>query len=46
VSLARVGAYTLLVDRGYRTGLQGVTMHRPNEAGYSHAAAWVIDDWR
>lgn len=46
VNLARVGAYTLLVDRGYRTGLQGVTMHRPNEAGYSHAAAWVIDDWR
>ena len=46
VSLARVGAYTLLVDRGYRTGLQGVAMHRPNEAGYSHAAAWVIDDWR
>lgn len=46
VNLARVGAYTLLVDRGYRTGLQGVAMHRPNEAGYSHAAAWVVDDWR
>ena len=46
VSLARVGAYTQLVDRGYRTLLQGVAMHRPNEAGYSHAAAWVVDDWR
>lgn len=46
VSLARVGAYTLLVDRGYRTVVQGVAMHRPNEAGYSHAAAWVLDDWR
>lgn len=46
MNMARVGAYTLLVDRGYRTGLQGVTMHRPNEPGYSHAAAWVVDDWR
>ena len=46
VNLAREGAYRLLVDRGYRTWLQGVAMHRPNEPGYSHADAWVVDDWR
>jgi GNAT superfamily N-acetyltransferase len=46
VNFARVGAYRLLAERGYRTWLQGVAMHRPNEPGYSHAAAWVIDDWR
>ena len=46
VNLARVGAYRLLVDRGYRTWLQGVAMHRRNEPGYSHEGAWVLDDWR
>ena len=46
VNLARVGAYRLMAARGYRTWLQGVAMHRPNEPGYSHAGAWVVDDWR
>ncbi len=45
-NLARVGAYRLLAQRGYRTWLQGVAMHRPNDPGYSHAGAWVLDDWR
>jgi GNAT superfamily N-acetyltransferase len=45
-SLAREGAYRELHQRGFRTDLQGVCMHRPNEAGYHHAGAWVIDDWR
>ena len=27
-------------------GFQGVTMHRPNEAGYSTSDSYVIDDWR
>jgi len=39
-------AWTALARRGFRTGLQGVTMHRPNEAGYSHSDSYVIDDWR
>lgn len=29
-------------DRGLGAWLQGVTMHRPNEAGYSHSDAYVI----
>ena len=46
MNLGRPDAYQRMVDRGFRTGLQGVTMHRPNEPGYSHPDAYVIDDWR
>jgi GNAT superfamily N-acetyltransferase len=46
VSTARRGAYRALLDRGYRAELTGVTMHQPDEEGYHHAGAWVIDDWR
>ncbi len=42
----REHAWRALAARGFRPGLQGVTMHRPNEAGYSTADAFVIDDWR
>ena len=35
-----------LVQRGFRVRQQGVTMHRPNDAGYSHSGSYVIDDWR
>ncbi|MDN0198203.1 GNAT family N-acetyltransferase [Streptomyces sp. S.PNR 29] len=45
-SLGRQDAYRRMADRGFRTELQGVTMHRPNEPGYSHPDAYVIDDWR
>jgi GNAT superfamily N-acetyltransferase len=45
-NLARQDAYRRMADRGFRTWLQGVTMHRPNEPGYSHSDAYVIDDWR
>ncbi|MGX1159409.1 ribosomal protein S18 acetylase RimI-like enzyme [Arthrobacter sp. SLBN-100] len=46
MNLGRPDAYQRMVARGFRTGLQGVTMHRPNEPGYSHSDAYVIDDWR
>ncbi|QGV82737.1 GNAT family N-acetyltransferase [Streptomyces ficellus] len=46
VNLARQDAYRCMADRGFRTWLQGVTMHKPNEPGYSHPDAYVIDDWR
>jgi GNAT superfamily N-acetyltransferase len=45
-SLARHEAYGTLLERGFRTDIQGVTMHRPNEEGYSRAGVYVIDDWR
>lgn len=50
VNLGRPDAYRRMIDRGFRTWSQGVTMHRPNEPGYSHPDAYVIDDliddWR
>ena len=46
VSTARHDAYRLLLARGFRTVLQGLAMHRPNESAYSRPDRFVIDDWR
>lgn len=45
-NLAREGAYERMLARGFRTVMQGVAMHRPNEPGYSRADVFAIDDWR
>ncbi len=42
----RHDAYRRMMERGFRTDLQGVAMHRPNEPGYNLPEAYVIDDWR
>jgi predicted N-acetyltransferase YhbS len=46
VNLAREEAYRQMVARGFRTMIQGVTMHRSNEPGYSRPGLYVLDDWR
>jgi predicted N-acetyltransferase YhbS len=46
VNLAHEEAYRHLLTRSFRTQIQGVTMHRPNEPGYSCPGLYVIDDWR
>jgi GNAT superfamily N-acetyltransferase len=46
VSTERRGAYRMLLDRGYRADVIGVTMHAPDTAAYHYADAYVIDDWR
>lgn len=46
VNLARYEAYRSMLARGFRAAMQGVTMHRPNEAGYSRPGLFIIDDWR
>jgi GNAT superfamily N-acetyltransferase len=46
VNMARHEAYRHMVARGFRTEVQGVTMHRPNEPGYSRPGVFVLDDWR
>ncbi len=46
VNLSRVEAYRILRARGYRTGMQGVAMHRPHEEGFNRAGVYVLDDWR
>ena len=45
-NMGRIEAYTHLRRRGFRTAIQGVAMHRPNEPGYSRPGVYVIDDWR
>ena len=45
-NMARHEAYRHLVARGFRTEIQGVTMHRHNDPGYCRPGAYVIDDWR
>ena len=46
VNTARSEAYRQMLKRGFKTEMQGVAMHRPNEAGYSRPGVYVIDDWR
>ena len=46
VSAAREDATRRLAARGFRTMLQGVAMHRPNEPAHSRPDVYVIDDWR
>lgn len=46
VNTARHGAYKIMIERGFRTDMQGVTMHRPNEPGYNIPDNYLIDDWR
>jgi GNAT superfamily N-acetyltransferase len=46
VSTERRGAYRMLLDRGYRAQIIGVTMHAPDTGAYHDQDAYVIDDWR
>lgn len=46
VSTGRRGAYRQLLERGYRAGLIGVTLHAPDVDAYHYPDAYVIDDWR
>ena len=46
MNTARRDAYRILRQRGFAADLIGVTMHCPDEPGYSHPDAYVIDDWR
>jgi GNAT superfamily N-acetyltransferase len=45
-NLAREGAYRRMVARGFRTVIQGIAMHRPNDPGYGRPDVWALDDWR
>ncbi len=46
VSLAREEAYRAMRRAGFRTEIQGVCMHRPNEPAYHRPGVYAIDDWR
>ncbi len=46
VNSAREEAYRQMLGLGFRTRMQVVTMHRPNEPGCSRPGFFVLDDWR
>jgi len=46
VNTARHEAYRQMLERGFRTDIQGVAMQRPNEPGYNRPGVYLIDDWR
>jgi GNAT superfamily N-acetyltransferase len=46
VNVGRHEAYRTLLARGFKTDLEGIAMHRPNETGYSRGGLYVLDDWR
>ncbi len=43
---ARHEAYVHLLEMGFRTGMQGVVMTRPNSPGYNRQGVYLVDDWR
>ncbi len=46
VSMERHRAYRWMLAQGFRSEIQGVAMHRPNNPGYNHPDAFILDDWR
>lgn len=46
VNYGRPAAHAALAARGFRTVIQGVAMHRPNEAAFSRPDVFALDDWR
>jgi GNAT superfamily N-acetyltransferase len=46
VNTTREGAYRLLLEKGYRGAMNGVTMHRGADLAYSRPDCFVLDDWR
>ncbi len=46
VNTGRHEAYRAMMAHGFRTDIQGVAMHRPNEPAYNRPGIYVLDDWR
>jgi GNAT superfamily N-acetyltransferase len=46
VNTGRHDAYRRMIARKFRTDIQGVAMHRPDEPGYNRNDVYLIDDWR
>ncbi|WP_226987144.1 GNAT family N-acetyltransferase [Candidatus Nitrososphaera evergladensis] len=46
VNTGRHDAYKRMIARKFRTDIQGVAMHRPDEPGYNRKDVYLMDDWR
>jgi GNAT superfamily N-acetyltransferase len=46
INTARENAYRQVLARGFRVDFLGLSMAKPNEAGYNRPDVYLIDDWR
>ncbi len=46
VNLNRGETYRHMLQRGFRTDIQGVAMHKPDSGAYNRPDIYLIDDWR
>jgi hypothetical protein len=46
VNTGRSELYKKMLYYGFRSDMQGISMHKPNEPGYDLADIYTIDDWR
>lgn len=46
VNMGRERIAILMAELGFKTVLQGLAMHRPNDPGFSRRDSFVLDDWR
>jgi predicted N-acetyltransferase YhbS len=46
VNMGRHEAYQTMVQRRYRTDMQGVAMQSGNDAAFNRPGVFVLDDWR
>jgi len=45
-NMARHESYRVMVNRGFRTIIQGVAVQKANPVGYNRPGVFVLDDWR
>ncbi len=46
VNVARINAYRLMMELGFRAVMQGIAMHRPYIEAYDRPEVFALDDWR
>ena len=45
-NMERHEAYKAMINHGFKSEFQGVSMHKGNKQGYNIPTAYIIDDWR
>ena len=46
MNLGRSAAYRAMLRSGFRSGMLGLAMHRPDSPAYHRPDVYVVDDWR
>ena len=46
VNMERHAAYRMMLSRGFRTFMTGVSMQQGNDRGYNRPDLYLLDDWR